>query len=92
MADVNACTLLRVRQGLNISCGKDCPGREAHWLNTGAYVDSSLAWRTPGFLCCMTGYHGSQWGVMVMRSRAGRIRQGVEPTPTIHMGSGDSRI
>lgn len=30
-------------------CGKRCPGREAHWLNTGVYLDTSLAWRTPGF-------------------------------------------
>jgi hypothetical protein len=27
--------------------------------------------------------HGPQWGVMVVCSRAGRVRQGVDPTPTI---------
>lgn len=42
MVDVDAHTLLRVIQELNIFCGKECPGREAHRLNL-------IAQRTPGF-------------------------------------------
>jgi hypothetical protein len=34
MVDVKPYTLLRVNQGLSIFCGKECPGREARWLNT----------------------------------------------------------
>jgi hypothetical protein len=30
MADANAYILLRVKQGLNTLCRKECPGREAH--------------------------------------------------------------
>jgi hypothetical protein len=56
MADVNAYTLIKVNQGLNTFCRRGCPGREAHWLNIQAYLDTSLAWRTLGFM--LRGYHG----------------------------------
>ena len=42
------CALLEVNQGLNSFCGKECPEREVHCLTAGFYLDSSLAWRTPG--------------------------------------------
>jgi hypothetical protein len=34
MVDVNAYTLLEVKQGLNMFCRKECPSREADWLDT----------------------------------------------------------
>jgi hypothetical protein len=37
MSNVNAYTLLRVNQGIKYLlqfCGKEYPGREAHWINT----------------------------------------------------------
>lgn len=46
MVDVDAYTLFRANQGLNTFCEKECPGREAHQ----AYLDASLAWRTPVFM------------------------------------------
>jgi hypothetical protein len=44
---MNACPLLTVNQGLNTFWGKECPGREAHWLNAQRQnLDTSLAWRS----------------------------------------------
>jgi hypothetical protein len=48
MADVKAYILLRVSQGLNTFLGKECPEREAYWLNTQS-LSRYPAWRTPGF-------------------------------------------
>ena len=59
MEDVNANFLFSVNQGLNIFCRKGCPGREAHWLSTGAYLGTSLPWRTQGFSASdRLGCHG----------------------------------
>ena len=35
MANVKTHTLLRVNQGLNTTLGKECPGKETHWLYDG---------------------------------------------------------
>lgn len=48
MANANAYPLLRVTQRLNTLCGKECLEREAQWLNTQAYLDTSLAWGALG--------------------------------------------
>lgn len=50
MAAVNAYTLPRVNQALNTFFGKESPGRYAHLAkHLGAYLETALAWRTPGF-------------------------------------------
>lgn len=45
---IDAYDLLMVDQRLNSFCRKDCPGREAYWLNPfqEAHLDTSLACRT----------------------------------------------
>ena len=48
MVDVNAYTLFGVNQELNTFFRKEYPGREAHWQKAWGYLDTSLAWRTPG--------------------------------------------
>ena len=50
MVDVNAYTLFRVNLGINSFCGKEYPGRDAHWLKVQSYLNTSLAWRTPGVM------------------------------------------
>jgi hypothetical protein len=59
MADVNAQVLLRVTQGLNTSCRKGCPGREAHWLNTAGLSRCLISMENSGFLFYMTSFYDS---------------------------------
>lgn len=40
--------LLSVNQELNTFFRKEYPGREAHWQKAWGYLETSLAWRTPG--------------------------------------------
>jgi hypothetical protein len=80
MVDVNAYTLLRVSQGLNTSCGKEYPGREAHWLNTwGLYWYLISMENSRVFMLSEELSWSSQRCVVVVCSRAGRGRQGVAP-------------
>ena len=65
MVDVNIYTFFRVNLGINSLCGKEYPGREAHWLKDQGYLDTSLAWRrTPGVMLpdsvpmVLVGCHG----------------------------------
>lgn len=70
MANVKTHTLLRVNQGLNTFCAKECPGREAHWLNAqGVYLDTSLAWRTEALYAAVTDCCGPQGHGYMFQSR-----------------------
>jgi hypothetical protein len=51
MADRNI-YLLRVNQRLNTFCRKGCPGKEAHWLNTGGLSRYLIRMENCRFLCC----------------------------------------
>ena len=63
MADVNAYILLRLNQGLNTFCGKECPGREAHWLNIQGLSRYIITTENSRFLCYVTDCHGPLSGV-----------------------------
>jgi hypothetical protein len=68
MSNVNEYTLLRVNQGF---CGKECPGREAHWLNTGVLPRYLISMENSRFLLlCGRFLWSSQWGILVTYSRS----------------------
>lgn len=83
MTDVNSYSLLRVNQELTTLCKKECPGRQAYWLNTGAYQDTLLAWRASGFLCYLCGRlsQSSQLSVVCVPDQV--VWQGTGSTPAI---------
>lgn len=76
MAEVNAYTLFEVSQGLNMCCRKDCPSRDAHWLDAWVLSIHLISMENSVF---MLRAHGPQCGVMVTCSRAGRGRLGMAP-------------
>ena len=63
MVDVNAYTLLRVNQGLNTFFQKDCPGREAHWLNIRSLSGYLISIENSRCLCGVTSCHDLPSGV-----------------------------
>ena len=63
MADVNAYVFLRVNQGLNTLCGKECSGREAHWLSTQSLSRYLISMENSRFLCSTTGCYSPLSGV-----------------------------
>lgn len=82
--DVNTYILLRVNQGLNAFCGKECPGREAHWLNTWVLSEYLISMENSGFLCFVADCHSSLSGVSWLCVFQSRKRQaGSGPTPTV---------
>jgi hypothetical protein len=59
MVDVNAYTSLRVNQGLNTYCEKECPGREeTHQLHTQGLSRHLISMENFRVLCYMTSCHG----------------------------------
>ena len=74
MANVNAYTLLRVNQGLNIFCWKKCPRRKAHWLNTWGPSRYLISRENSRFLLpCDWLSQSSQCGAMIRYSRLGSL-------------------
>ena len=63
MVNVKTHTLLRVNHGLNTFCGKECPGREAHWLKTGDLSRHLIIMEKSRFLCYMTDCYGPLSGL-----------------------------
>jgi hypothetical protein len=63
MVDVNAYTLLMVNQGLNTFCRKECPRREAHWLNTEGLSRYLLSMENSRLLWYVSDCHGSFSGM-----------------------------
>jgi hypothetical protein len=81
MANVNVYTLFRVNQGLNTFFGKECPGREAHWLNTQGLPRYLNCMRNSKFLCYGTDYHGPLSGVSWLHVPDQVVWQGVGSNP-----------
>lgn len=52
MVSVNAYTFLRLNQGLSIFFEKECPGREAHWLNMLGLSRYLISLENSRFLLC----------------------------------------
>ena len=83
MADVNVYILLKVNQELNTFCGKECPGREAHWLNTQGLSRYLISMENSRFLCYMTDCHGLLSGVPWLHVPDQVVWQGAGPTPAV---------
>lgn len=67
MVAVNAYPFLRVTQGLNTFCEKECPGREAQWLNTRGLSRYLISVENSWCSCYMTDCHGPLSGVSWLR-------------------------
>jgi hypothetical protein len=83
MVDVNVWTLLRVNQGLNTFCGKEYPGREAHWLNTLGLFRYLISTENSRLLCYMTNCHGPLSGVSWLHVPNQVVWQGAASMPVI---------
>jgi hypothetical protein len=58
---------------------KECPGREAHWLNVEVLATYLISIENSRFFCYVTDCHGPQWSVMATCSQAGRGRWRISP-------------
>jgi hypothetical protein len=61
---VNAYISLQENQGLNSLCGKECPGREAHWINTWGLSKYLIIMEDSRFLCNLTNCNGLLGGLL----------------------------
>lgn len=84
---VKAYIFLRVHLGLNIFHEKGCPGKGAHWLNTGCLPGHLISMETTKFLCyCRSPLSEVPW----VSAPDQVVWQGPRLTPTI-LNSGVSQ-
>jgi hypothetical protein len=80
---VNVYILLGVNQGVDTFWGKECPGREAYWLNTRGLARYLINMENSRFLCYVTECHGLCSGVSSLCVPDQALWQGAGPMPTI---------
>lgn len=68
-----------MNQGLNIFCGEECTGREAHWLTAEGLPKYLINMENQRYLAMQTSAYGPHWGDVVTCSIAVTIKYGMAP-------------